>query len=68
MVLVRAYAEVSSCRTIGMGMGPIPITAMWEWCDRQLHGLGLEPSVAAHVVRVLRIVDSKMVIRLNAKG
>lgn len=68
MILVRAYADVATCRSYGMGVGPIPITAMWQWCDRQCNGRGLRPEVAAFVVRVLRLVDHEILRRHNPKG
>lgn len=68
MILVRAYADVSTCRSFGMGMGPIPITAIWEWCDRQCSGAGLEPDVVVYVIRVLRLVDHEIISRQNRKS
>lgn len=29
-----AYLELSSERQIGMGIGPIPISSLWAYCDR----------------------------------
>lgn len=30
-----AFLDLTSCRTLGMGEGPIPWTAVGQWCDEQ---------------------------------
>lgn len=32
--LMRAFMELSTCRAIGMIVGPIPFTAIASYCDR----------------------------------
>ena len=36
--MIEAYAELSTCRQSGMGIGAIPLTAIQEYSDR--HELG----------------------------
>lgn len=36
--MVEAFTELSTCRNNGMGMGPIPLTAIHQYSDR--HELG----------------------------
>lgn len=31
----RAFQELQTCRPVGMGMGPIPWTAIQEWADAE---------------------------------
>lgn len=71
LMMVRAFAELSTCRHLGMGMhGPIPWTAMVEWC----HFRGLDYEVSLHVISVLRFVDAEIMrrqaaeIRASSKG
>ena len=33
-VVLHAWEDLSTCRPIGMAVGPIPWTAAMEWCDR----------------------------------
>lgn len=61
MILVRAYAEVATCRQFGMGFGPVPITVMWQWCEVN----GVYPELVAFVVSVLRLVDCAIVKKQN---
>lgn len=53
-IMVRAYSELSSCRNVGMGIGPIPWTAMLEWCRHH----NLRRDVSNHLINVLRLVDA----------
>lgn len=53
--MARAYMELSTCRVVGMTVGPIPWTAMLEWC--QFHNL--DRDVAKHLIRVLMCVDAE---------
>lgn len=48
------YVDLSSCRSMGWSMGPIPWTAMVQWCDHH----NLERDVADFVVSVMRLVDA----------
>jgi hypothetical protein len=58
--MVRAYSELSSCRSIGMSLGPIPWTAMVQWCAYH----NLDRGVANHLIRVLRLVDQETLRRV----
>ena len=64
MILVRAYAELSTCRPVGMGPAPIPITVMWQWCDRR--GVR-DPAVVDHFCLVLRLVDAAILRKVEAR-
>jgi hypothetical protein len=48
---------------MGFGLGPIPVTVMWEWCDRH----NFDPEVTAHAVVILRIVDAETLRRAASK-
>lgn len=49
---LRAWWETGTCRVVGMAVGPIPVTAIWEWCDR--HGFDDEArEIMTHVIRQL---------------
>lgn len=59
-VLMLAYAELSTCKALGpSGLGPVPATAVWQWCDR----LGLDAGAAEHAAAVLRAVDGEYIRR-----
>jgi hypothetical protein len=63
MILARAYAKVSTCRAIGAaGLGPVPVTAIWEWLDR--NGI-TDPALCRHVEDVLGAVDAAAMRRAN---
>tara|TARA_R110000803_G_scaffold209440_2_gene279054 strand:- start:1176 stop:1412 length:237 start_codon:yes stop_codon:yes gene_type:complete len=36
--LVEAFTELSTCRQIGMALGPIPLTAIQDYTDRHQMG------------------------------
>jgi hypothetical protein len=63
MILARAYAKVSTCRAIGAaGLGPVPVTAIWDWLDR--NGI-TDPALCRHVEDVLGAVDAAAMRRAN---
>lgn len=63
-VLARAYAELSTCCALGFsGRGPIPATAIWDWCART----GLAYWAAEHAERVIRAVDAIFLRRQAAE-
>jgi len=33
-IFYEAFHELSSCRQIGLGIGPLPFTAIVDYCDR----------------------------------
>jgi hypothetical protein len=53
-IMVRAYSELSTTRAFGMSLGPIPWTAMVQWCEYH----DLERPVATHLIEVLRYIDA----------
>lgn len=63
VIICRAYSELSSCRAVGMTIGPIPWLAMLEWC--RYHRL--DRDVANHLIRILRIADAETLRRLREK-
>lgn len=63
-IMARAYSELSTTRGVGMTIGPIPWTAMLEWC--RWHGL--DRDLTDHVVRVLRLVDAETLRRANQRA
>lgn len=65
LFIVRAYAELSTCRSFGGGgPGPIPWITMLQWAEHQ----GIDPDATDHLIAVLRIVDSIILTRLAAEA
>lgn len=63
--MVRAYSELSTCRPFtGMGIGPIPVTAIWAWADRHR----LDQQLTAHLVDIIRRVDAETLRRATARA
>lgn len=62
MRCVRAWADLSTCRPIGMTVGPIRVTDIWTWCDRH----GLDRDVAEVVIDVIRTLDIERAKQMNA--
>lgn len=55
---LAAWGDLSTCRPIGMTVGPIPWTAIVQWCE--FHGLDDEASaVLVHVIRTLDIQQAE---------
>lgn len=63
MIMARAFAELSSCRVNGLGIGPIPWTAMVEWA--RYHNLTRE--ITTHLINVLRFADDAWIRRETAR-
>jgi hypothetical protein len=51
---IAAFFDLSTCRSIGMSLGPIPWTAIVEYADI----VGLEPSNRELFVFVIRELDA----------
>lgn len=51
---LRAFWRLSTCRQIGMGVGPIPWNCIVQYADRY----GLEPAVSEMFIEVVREMDS----------
>jgi hypothetical protein len=60
---IRAWNAVSTCRSIGFGLGPIPQTAIDAWCDRR----GLDLDAADFLSDALRYVDGCLLEREASK-
>ncbi len=60
--LVRAFAECSTERQVGFTIGPIPRSALVTWAREK----NLDHDVTDHLIRVLRSVDSRMLVRARA--
>lgn len=58
-ILHRAYHELSTCRPIGMSLGPIPWLAMLEWAS--YHELGRTETDL--MINILRRVDAETMRR-----
>ena len=50
---LAAWGDLSTCRAVGMAMGPIPWTAIVAWCE--FHDLDYDTAVL--VIDVIRMVD-----------
>lgn len=48
-----AFCELTTCRPVGFGAGPIPWTAIMEWCDRE----GLDGPDRADFLYLVRSMD-----------
>lgn len=57
--MARAYVELSTCRSVGFGIGPIPWLAMLEWARHH----ELDREVTEHLITVLRIIDAETLRR-----
>lgn len=60
---LTAWAELSTCRPIGMAVGPIPWTAIIEWA--RFHGLDREATGV--LVSVIRRLDNDRAEREHSK-
>lgn len=58
-----AWQDLSTCRPIGMAVGPIPWTAIVAWCE--FHELDRE--ITAVVVHVIRTLDIQRAVAERAK-
>ena len=52
---LRAFWDLSTCRSVGMSVGPIPWRDMSEYARVE----GLDPDVRAAFIQVLRQLDVK---------
>lgn len=66
--IMRAFADLATCRPIGMGIGPIPWTAIDAWCER--HGIrGDAREVFESCVRALDRADlAEIAAEMKQKG
>lgn len=53
-LVVDCWADVFSCRSIGMAIGPIPYTAVMWWADRN----GCDRDVTDMLWQAIQIVDA----------
>jgi hypothetical protein len=65
MLCVHAWHELSTCRGIGMAMGPIPWTAIVTWCE--FHSDELDRDAAVQLIHVIRQLDNDRAEREAAK-
>jgi hypothetical protein len=52
-----AFWDLSTCRQVGFGIGPIPLTAIWEYADRK----GLDEGETDDLVDYMREMDGEYV-------
>lgn len=57
----RAFNDLSTCRSFGMGVGPIPWRDAVHYADR----LGLEGGAALFFLDVIRELDRLYLLRLE---
>ncbi|TMQ02172.1 MAG: hypothetical protein E6J91_53375 [Deltaproteobacteria bacterium] len=54
-ICIRAWHDLGTCRGVGMALGPIPVTAIFAWCE--LEGFDRE---ATMILRdVVRTADNE---------
>lgn len=63
--IARAFQKLSTERQVGMGIGPIPIRAVWDWEDRE--GI-YDPELRDFIETILMSVDALACKRLGAKN
>jgi energy-converting hydrogenase Eha subunit B len=63
MRVKQAWDDLSTCRSIGMVVGPIPYTAIVTWCDVN----GLDPEAMRIMTHVIRVLDIDRAEREAAK-
>lgn len=61
--MVSAWDDLETCRGIGFSMGPVPWTAIVEWC--RFHEL--DHDLAEMLIYVIRHVDNEEARARNAK-
>lgn len=68
--MARAYSQLSTTRAVGVGLGPIPVTAIWDYADRT--GISQDPVLREFFVDVIRSVDAHTMhaaaVRRQSKG
>jgi len=47
--VVECWNLLDSTRSIGMAVGPIPITAVWTWCERKQLDDDLTTAIASAI-------------------
>jgi hypothetical protein len=62
-IYYNAFMDLSTCRNNGMGVGPIPITAIYEYCDRQ----GFDEDICEALFDHVRAMDSEFIRHHNSK-
>ena len=62
--LARTFQKLSTERQIGMGIGPLPIRAIWEWETRE--GI-FDSTLREHVETILMTLDALVCKRLRAE-
>lgn len=63
--LAGVFMKLSTERQIGMGVGPIPISKVWEWEDRE--GI-YDPELRDFIEAVLMAVDARVCARLRKES
>lgn len=52
-ICLRAWSELNTCRSLGMSVGPIPVTAVFAWCSVE----GLDREATKIMREVIGIAD-----------
>lgn len=60
----NAYVQLSTCRSIGMDIGPIPWTAAELWCRLN----NVTGAAARHLIDVVLLVDGDYMSKLREKS
>ena len=63
--MAHAFQKLSTERQIGMGIGPIPIRAVWDWEQRE--GIA-DPLMRDFVEAILMGVDALVCKRMRAES
>lgn len=61
---IKAWHELGTTRGIGMAMGPIPVTAIYVWCDVE----GFDREATMLMKNVIRLLDNDRAEREAAKA
>ena len=62
-LFIRAWHDLGTCRQVGMGVGPIPWTAVMQWAQIE----GLDDEAARLLWEVIVFLECRRVEREEAK-
>lgn len=54
-ICLRAWNDLNTCRSIGMSVGPVPVTAILQWCAAE----ELDREATSIMREVIRAADNQ---------
>lgn len=61
---LHAWSDLSTCRSVGMALGPIPWTVIVQWCEWH----GLDRDATRIVMAVVRRLDRDWIEAENSRS